>query len=54
MLILRLDAAVFPSPYDKALLPRPIPPGVPVLALVCELASGVWVLECGVLTSREA
>ena len=54
MLILLLDTAALPSPYDKALLPRPIPPSVPVLALVCELASGVWVLECGVLTSREA
>ena len=54
MLILLLDTAALPSPYDEALLPRPIPPSVPVLALVCELASGVWVLECGVLTSREA
>ena len=31
---------------------RPIPPGLPSTLL--ELASGVWVPECGVLTSREA
>ena len=35
----------------KALFPRPIPPSFPNLL---EPASGVWVLECGVLTSREA
>ena len=35
-----------PLPYDVRFLP--------VSQYLLELASGLWVLECGVLTSREA
>ena len=37
----------------KALLPYDVR-FLPVSQYLLELASGVWVLECGVLTSREA
>ena len=47
----RGELAAGPS---KALLSRPILPSFPVLEYLLELASGAWVLECGVLPPREA
>ena len=41
------------KPARQLVFPRPIPPSFSVQPYLLELASGVWVLECGVLTARE-